>query len=88
MIKNEKSKTIFEMEGVVTTLLPAAEFRVRLHNEYEIICHVSGKLRRSKIRIVIGDRVLVEMSIYDRNVKRGRIIRRLKNISDRTTISK
>ncbi|QOD38753.1 translation initiation factor IF-1 [Candidatus Wolbachia massiliensis] len=84
MIKDEKSKTIFEVEGVVTALLPAAEFRVKLDNEHEIICHVSGKVRRSKIRIVIGDRVLVEMSIYDRNAKKGRIIRRLKGTSERT----
>ncbi|MDD9331968.1 MAG: translation initiation factor IF-1 [Wolbachia sp.] len=84
MVKDEKSKTIFEVEGVVTALLPAAEFRVKLDNEYEIICHVSGKVRRSKIRIVIGDSLLVEMSIYDRNAKKGRIIRRLKGTSDRT----
>ncbi|CCF78302.1 translation initiation factor IF-1 [Wolbachia endosymbiont of Onchocerca gibsoni] len=84
MIKDEKSKTIFEVEGIVTVLLPAAEFRVKLDNEHEIICHVSGRVRRSKIRIVIGDRVLVEMSIYDRNAKKGRIIRRLKGISERT----
>ncbi|WP_265040014.1 translation initiation factor IF-1 [Wolbachia endosymbiont (group A) of Trypoxylon clavicerum] len=84
MIKDEKSKTIFEVEGTVTALLPAAEFRVKLDNEHEIICHVSGKVRRSKIRIIIGDRVLVEMSIYDRNARKGRIIRRLKGTSDRT----
>ncbi len=84
MVKDEKSKAIFEVEGIVTVLLPAAEFRVKLDNEHEIICHVSGRVRRSKIRIVIGDRVLVEMSIYDRNAKKGRIIRRLKGISERT----
>ncbi|MGL9732807.1 MAG: translation initiation factor IF-1 [Wolbachia sp.] len=84
MIKDEKSKTLFEVEGTITALLPAAEFRVKIDNEHEAICHVSGKVRRSKIRIVIGDRVLVEMSIYDRNAKKGRIIRRLKSISDRT----
>lgn len=84
MVKDEKSKTIFEVEGVVTALLPVAEFRVKLDNEHEVICHVSGKVRRSKIRIIIGDRVLVEMSIYDRNAKKGRIIRRLKGTSDRT----
>ncbi|UIP91913.1 translation initiation factor IF-1 [Wolbachia pipientis] len=78
MIKEDKSKTIFEVEGAVTTLLPAAEFRVKLDNEHEIICHVSGRVRRSKIRIIIGDRVLVEMSIYDRNARKGRIIKRLK----------
>ncbi|MCV3769562.1 translation initiation factor IF-1 [Wolbachia endosymbiont of Dipetalonema caudispina] len=84
MIKDEKSKAIFEVEGTVITLLPAAEFRVKLDNKHEIICHVSGKVRRSKIRIIIGDRVLIEMSIYDRNAKKGRIIRRLKGTSERT----
>ncbi|NUY39464.1 translation initiation factor IF-1 [Wolbachia endosymbiont of Litomosoides brasiliensis] len=84
MVKDEKLKTLFEVEGAVTALLPAAEFRVKLNNGHEIICHVSGKVRRSKVRIVIGDKVLVEMSIYDRNVKKGRITRRLKGIGDRT----
>ncbi|WCR53136.1 MAG: Translation initiation factor IF-1 [Wolbachia endosymbiont of Ctenocephalides orientis wCori] len=82
MVKDEKSNAIFEVEGAVTALLPAAEFRVKLDNEHEIICHVSGRVRRSKIRIIIGDRVLVEMSIYDRNAKKGRIIRRLKGTSE------
>ncbi|QKX01788.1 translation initiation factor IF-1 [Wolbachia endosymbiont of Cruorifilaria tuberocauda] len=83
MVKDEKLKSIFEVEGTVTALLPAAEFRVELDNEHEIICHVSGKVRRSKIRIIIGDRVLIEMSIYDRNARKGRITRRLKATSER-----
>ena len=83
MIKDNKAETIFEMEGEVVALLPAAEFRIKLDNEHEIICHVSGRVRRSKIRIIIGDRVLVEMSIYDRNAKKGRITRRLKGTSER-----
>lgn len=78
MIKEDKSKTILTMEGAVTALLPAAEFRVKLNNEREIICHVSGRVKRSKIRIIIGDRVSVEISVYDRNAKKGRIIKRLK----------
>lgn len=78
MIKEDKSKTILTMEGVVTALLPATEFRVKLDNEREIICHVSGRVKRSKIRIIIGDRVSVEISVYDRNAKKGRIIKRLK----------
>lgn len=78
MRKEDKSKTLFEVEGAVTALLPAAEFRVKLDNEHGIICHVSGRVRRSKIRIIIGDRVLVEMSIYDRSARKGRIIKRLK----------
>ena len=83
-----KNNTLFEVEGTVTALLPAAEFRVMLDNDHEIICHVSGKVRRSKIRIIIGDKVLIEMSIYDRNAKKGRIIRRLKGTSDKTTTPK
>ena len=84
MTNDEKSKTLFEIEGTITALLPSAEFRVKLDNEREIICHVSGKVRRSKIRIIIGDRVLIEMSVYDRNAKKGRIVRRLKGTSDKT----
>ncbi|QKX02909.1 translation initiation factor IF-1 [Wolbachia endosymbiont of Litomosoides sigmodontis] len=84
MVKDGKLKTLFEVEGVVTALLPSAEFKVKLNNGHEIICHVSGKVRRSKVRIFIGDRVLVEMSIYDRNAKNGRITRRLKGTGDRT----
>lgn len=85
MTTDEKQNSVFEVEGVVTALLPATEFRVKLDNNHEIICHVSGRVRRSKIRIIVGDRVLIEMSIYDRNARKGRIIRRLKVTSDKTT---
>jgi len=60
----------------VLVALPNAMFRVRLENDSEIICHVSGKIRKNFIRILPGDKVLVEMSTYD--LEKGRIIYRTK----------
>lgn len=67
-------KENIEVEGVVSELLPGATFRVRLENGHEIIAHLSGKMRINKIRILPGDRILVEMSPYD--LTKGRIIYR------------
>ena len=60
-----------EVGGVVTEALPNAQFRVRLENGREILCHISGKLRTNYIRILNGDSVKVEMSPYD--LTKGRI---------------
>lgn len=65
-----------EVEAVVTETLPNAMFRVELENEHQVLAHISGKMRKHFIRILPGDRVLVELSPYDLN--RGRIIYRLK----------
>jgi translation initiation factor IF-1 len=65
-----------EIEGEVTEALPNTMFRVRLDNEYEVLTHISGKMRRHYIRILPGDRVKVELSPYDLN--RGRIVYRYK----------
>ena len=65
-----------EIEGEVTEDLPNTMFRVRLDNEYEVLTHISGKMRRHYIRILPGDRVKVELSQYDLN--RGRIVYRYK----------
>jgi translation initiation factor IF-1 len=65
-----------ELEGEVTEALPNTMFRVRLDNEYEVLTHISGKMRRHYIRILPGDRVKVELSPYDLN--RGRIVYRYK----------
>lgn len=66
------SKTdIIEVEGVIVDSYPNAMFRVRLENGHEITAHISGKLRMNFIRILPGDRVTVELSLYDLN--RGRI---------------
>jgi translation initiation factor IF-1 len=70
-----KEKAI-EVEGVVKETLPNAMFRVELSNGHQILAHVSGKIRMHFIKILPGDRVLVELSPYD--LSRGRILYRYK----------
>jgi len=65
-----------EVEGVVTESLPNAMFRVDLDNGFNVLAHISGKIRRNYIKILPGDRVKVELSPYDLN--KGRITYRLK----------
>ena len=60
--------------GIVLEALPSANFRVKLDNGKEVLCHLSGKLRIYRIKILPGDRVEVEMSPYDE--RRGRIVYR------------
>nr|YP_009367849.1 translational initiation factor 1 [Hazenia capsulata]ARK14832.1 translational initiation factor 1 [Hazenia capsulata] len=67
------------MKGVVTQCLSNGMFRVKLENQFEVIAHISGKIRRNFIRILLGDFVTVELSPYD--LTRGRIIYRLKQKS-------
>ena len=64
-----------EFEGTVVETLPNANFRVKLQNELVILAHISGKMRMNYIKIVPGDRVLVDISVYD--TTKGRITRRL-----------
>jgi translation initiation factor IF-1 len=68
-------KDLIEMEGEVIEALPNAMFRVKLQTSQVILAHISGRLRMHFIKIVEGDRVLVQMSPYD--LTKGRIIRRL-----------
>lgn len=68
MAKND----VIEVEGVVVEKLPNATFRVKLENGYEIIAHISGKLRMHFIKIIPGDKVMIEMSQYD--LTKGRIV--------------
>lgn len=68
-------KGVIREQGRIEEALPATNFRVRLDNGKEVLAHLSGKMRLYHIRILPGDRVIVEMSPYDD--KRGRIIRRL-----------
>ena len=63
---------VVEMEGRVLDKLPNAMFKVELENGHQIIAHISGKLRQNFIRIIPGDKVLIEMSPYD--LTKGRII--------------
>jgi translation initiation factor IF-1 len=65
-----------EVEGIVTEPLPNAMFKVELANGHEVLAHVSGKIRMNFIKILPGDRVLVELSPYD--LGRGRITYRFK----------
>jgi translation initiation factor IF-1 len=67
---------LLEFPGMVTELLPNAMFRVKLENEHEIIAHTAGKMRKNRIRVLAGDRVLVEMTPYD--LTKGRITYRFK----------
>jgi len=69
-------KDIIEVEGEVTELLPNTKFRVRLPNGHIIIAHISGKMRMHFIKILPGDKVLVEISKYD--LTKGRITYRSK----------
>lgn len=62
--------------GQVTEALPSTTFRVKLDDGEEVLCHLAGKLRIYRIKILPGDRVTVEMSPYD--TKRGRIVFRNK----------
>jgi translation initiation factor IF-1 len=65
-----------ELEAIVVESLPNAVFRVELENKHQILAHISGKMRKNFIRILPGDRVLVEVTPYD--LTRGRIIFRFK----------
>ena len=65
-----------EIEGTVAEALPNAMFRVELTNGHKILGHISGKMRKNYIRILPGDRVIVELSPYD--LTRGRIVFRHK----------
>jgi translation initiation factor IF-1 len=65
-----------EFPGVVTELLPNANFRVKLENDVEIIAHTAGRMRKNRIRVLAGDKVLVEMTPYD--LTKGRITYRFK----------
>jgi translation initiation factor IF-1 len=67
---------LLEFEGFVSELLPNATFRVKLENGHEIIAHTSGKMRKNRIRVLAGDKVMVEMTPYD--LTKGRINYRFK----------
>lgn len=72
----EKEDAI-QVDGIVTKVLPATMYRVKLPNGHEILAHISGKMRKHFIRITTGDKVTVEISPYD--LTKGRITFRHKN---------
>jgi len=69
-------KEAIEVEAKVIEPLPNAMFRVELPNGHRVLAHISGKMRQNYIRVLIGDKVLVELSPYD--LTRGRITYRFK----------
>jgi translation initiation factor IF-1 len=71
-----KREDAIEMEGTVVEPLPNAMFRVELENGHKVLAHISGKMRMHYIRILPGDKVVVELSPYD--LSRGRITYRYK----------
>ena len=64
-----------EVEGTITAVLAGTMFRVRLSSGHEVLAHISGKMRKRFIRLVVGDMVKMEMSPYD--VTKARIVYRL-----------
>jgi len=74
-IKNKED--VIRVDGIIKETLPNAMFRVEIEGGHVILGHVSGKMRMNYIRILPGDRVVVELSPYD--LKRGRIVLRHKN---------
>jgi translation initiation factor IF-1 len=67
---------LIEMRGTVRELLPNAMFRVELENGHEVLGHTAGKMRKNRIRVLVGDEVLCEMTPYD--LTKGRITYRFK----------
>jgi translation initiation factor IF-1 len=62
---------LLEMQGVVNDVLPDTRFRVTLENGHELVAYTSGKMKKNHIRILVGDKVTLELSPYDLN--KGRI---------------
>jgi translation initiation factor IF-1 len=62
---------LLEFSGIVEEVLPNSMYRVKLENGHEILAHASGKMRKNRIRVLAGDKVVVEMTPYD--LSKGRI---------------
>lgn len=73
---SQEKQSLIEMQGIITQCLSNGMFRVKLENGFNILAHVSGKIRKNYIRILLGDKVTVELSPYD--LTRGRIVYRLR----------
>ena len=68
-------KELIKVEGVIVETLPSTTFRVKLDNGHEVLAHISGRMRVHYIRLLPGDRVLMEMSPYD--LTKGRVVQRM-----------
>jgi translation initiation factor IF-1 len=71
-----KTEEKLEVEGVVTEALPNAMFKVQLDNGHEVLAYLAGRMKKFYIKVLLGDRVRVELSPYD--LTRGRIVYRHK----------
>jgi translation initiation factor IF-1 len=69
-----KEGNTFKVEGEIVDVLPNTTFKVKLENGMEVLSYLAGKMRQHQIRILMGDKVDVELNTYD--LKRGRIVRR------------
>jgi translation initiation factor IF-1 len=76
LLKNQrkKKKKLVDISGIVTQNLSNGKFQVKLENGVQVIAHLSGKIRQNRIKIVVGDKVTVELSPYD--LTKGRIVYR------------
>ena len=79
-----KDEGKIQVEGMVIEALPGTQFKVQLDNGHAVLAYLSGKMRKYYIRILLGDRVRVEMSPYD--LARGRIVYRHKKFSEQGEI--
>ena len=70
-----KSDDVIEFEGQIIDVLPGQSFKVELENGHSIVCYTSGRLRKNRIRLVLGDNVKIEMTPYD--MTKGRVTYRL-----------
>lgn len=75
-MKNKQKDDVIRVEGVVKETLPNAMFRVEIEGGHVVLGHVSGKMRMNYIRLLPGDKVVLELSPYD--LTRGRIVLRYK----------
>jgi translation initiation factor IF-1 len=72
----KESKDKIELQGTIVECLPSTQFKVRLDNDHEVMAYLSGKMRKYYIRVLLGDRVMVELSPYD--LTKGRITYRFR----------
>lgn len=67
---------VIQFQGTITEVLPNAMFRVQLENGHPILAHTSGRMRKNRIRVLMGDQVTIEMTPYD--LTKGRVVFRQK----------
>jgi translation initiation factor IF-1 len=75
--KGQSFSSSIEIDGVIIECLPNASFRVELQNGFHVLAHVSGKIRTNAIKVLLGDRVKVQLTPYD--LTKGRIVYRYRN---------